>query len=178
MAIETAIVSIEKYQEISKRFDVSVSAIGRHKENHLKAAIQSFEEKRVEQTVQVVEEESTRREHFAWNAFTQMEWLHRQVRLVYEECRAEKDHNASLKALGEVRQQTKLFSELLQGMEPGQAEKLEAEWIAVREAIFVALEPYPEARLAVAEALFALGRGDDHDASRQLLQAPAPEDSR
>lgn len=181
-AIEAAIVSNGGYQRIATRFSTgetsfSESAVRRHKANCMRAAIQSVKREQAEQTAQVAEQAEEKREQFVWDIFTQMEWLHRQVRLVYEEARAEKDHVSSLKALGEVRQQAKLFSELLAGQEPGQAEKLEAEWIAVREAIFRALEPFPEALLAVAEALFALGRGDDHESSQHYLQATTPEDS-
>ena len=148
----------------------------RHKRNCVQAVIQSVKQHRVEQTARVVEEVAEQQEHFVWNMLAQMEWQHRQLRLIYEEARAEKDHNASLKALDVALKQTKLFNEWLQGNEPGQAEKLEAEWLIVRETIFKALEPYPEARLAVARALLALGRSDDHDAEGQLLQT-LPSDS-
>jgi hypothetical protein len=174
-AIETAIVANEKYQEISKRFDISISAIGRHKDNHLKAAIQAVQSKRAEQTAEIVEEAEQKQEHFVWNLFDEMKWLHEQVHVLYQLAKTEGDVGTSLKALSEARQQTKLFSELLVGQEPGQAEKLEAEWLLIREAIFTALEPYPDARLAVARALLALRNRDDYQSDRQLLQAESPD---
>lgn len=174
--IESAIVDNAELRGIARTFDVSEDALSRHKRGCIKKAIESVRQKQAEQTVQVAGTAREKREQFIWNLLGRIEWLDRQVRLVYEETRADKDHGSSIKALGEVRQQTKLFSELLAGQEPGQAEKLEAEWITVREAIFDALEPFPEARLAVAEALFALGRGNDHKSSQQLLEAHASED--
>jgi len=177
MAIETAIVSNGKYQNIAEQFHiVSISSITRHKQNCMKSAIVAAQSQQRGQTVQVVEEASKQQSAFVWNLLAEMQWLHTEVRAIYELAKNDGDYSASARVLGEVRQQTKLFSELLAGNEPGQAKKLEQEWIAVREAIFKAL--CPTCRLAVAEALFALNKGyHDHDASRQLLEAVSPEDS-
>lgn len=167
--IEAAIASNEKYQNIAEQFHiVSISSITRHKQNCMPAAIQAVKLQQAAQTAQVVVEAEERKTQFVWNVLSEMEWLHRQVRLVYDEARADKDHNASLKALDVSLKQTKLFNEWIQGNEPGQAERLEQEWVNLREIIFEALVPYPEARLAVARALLELGRGDDHDAGQQL----------
>lgn len=176
--IEAAIVANAPNRAVSRQFtDVSKDAVSRHKQNCMRSAIEAVQIKQREQTVQAVEEAVEQQEHFVWNLFTEMQWLHNEVRIVYGLAKGGGDFNASAKLLGEARQQMKLFSELLAGNEPGQAEKLEQEWIAVREAIFNALEPYPEARLAVAEALFALGRADDHESSQQLLQATTPDNT-
>lgn len=176
--INAAIVNNDGYQRIATDFStgettLSESAVRRHKQNCIKNAIEAAQVVETEQTVRMIEEGDQQQKQFVWNILGRIEWLDTQIRLIYEETRAEKDHKASISALSEYRQQTKLFSELLQGNEPDQAEKLEAEWILVRETIFRALEPYPEARLAVARALLALGRGDDHEPEGQLLQAPA-----
>lgn len=171
--IEQGIVANEKYQEISKRFDVSISAIGRHKDNHLKAVIQEFKERRAEQTVQVVEQGEERKTQFVWNLLEEMQWLHEEVHALHEAAKGVADYNATAKALSEGRQQMKLFSELLQGQEQGSREQLEQEWLNVREVIFEALTPYPEAKRAVARALLALGRGESNDtvlSSEQLGQ--------
>lgn len=162
-AIEKALIDRISLRDIARQFEVSKDAVARHRWKCIKQDL--------------AEVGAERDKHFVWNVLAEMQWLHEEVRSVYKEARDGKDHKASLQALGEVRQQTKLFSELLQGMEPGQAERLEQEWIAVREAIFNALEPYPEARLAVAEALYALGKSYDHESRRQLLQAPAPDNA-
>lgn len=172
--IDASLIAGEAYRSIAKQFACSEASMYRHKRNCVQAVIQSVKQHRVEQAAQVVEEAEERQPHFVWNALAEMEWLHRQVRLVYDEARAEKDHGSSLKALGEARQQMKLFSELLSGQEEGGRAQLEEEWLNVREAIFEALEPYPEARRAVARALLALGRGE-HDTvlpSEQLGETP------
>lgn len=175
--IEAAVVANVTYRHIASQFNVGYKSVERHKDNCMQAAIQSVQQKQAEQTAHAVEQAEERKEHFVWNLLDEMKWLHEETRELHKAAKDEGDYGATGKALSEARQQMKLFSELLAGQEPGQAEKLEAEWIAVREAIFVALEPFPEALLAVAEALFALGRGDDRESSQQYLQAATPEDS-
>ena len=159
--IETALISRVALRRIASQFSTSDATLRRHKQNCMPAAIEQAQASQQAQTAEIVEAAEERRTGFVWNALNKMEWLDRQVTIVYTEARVEKDHNAALKALGEIRQQTKLFSELLSGMEPGQKEKMEEEWVAVREAIYEALEAHPEARLSVARALLRLGRGDD-----------------
>jgi hypothetical protein len=56
-----------------------------------------------------------------------------------------------------------------ENVEQSSQEQLEQEWIILRETIFKALEPYPEARLAVARALLALDKHDDHNAGQRLV---------
>jgi hypothetical protein len=172
-AIEKAIVGGVPSRPIASQFSVGYKPVQRHKNNCMPAAIQSVQQKQAEQTAQVAEEAEEKQSHFVWNMLNEMAWLHTEARAVYGLAKAGGDYNASAKLLGEVRQQTKLFSELLKGMEPGQAEKLEAEWIAIREIIFEELEPYPEVRLAIAKRLRALKGGHDHESDGQFFEAPA-----
>jgi hypothetical protein len=172
-AIDTALIRGEAYRGIAKQFECSEASMYRHKKNCIKAAIEIIQADLVEQTAQIVGESEEKQKHFAWNALAEMKWLHEEVRAIYKEAKQGHDYKASLQALGEVRQQTKLFSELLQGNEPGQAEKLEQEWVAIREIIFEELEPYPEIRLAIARRLRALRGGHDHESDGQFFEAPA-----
>lgn len=152
MEIEAKLVAGTSLRDIAGQFAVSRNAVHRHKQNCLTSAIQA-----------VQAEQKSIQDRSAWNALSTMQWLHEQARLIYVEVRADKDHRTSLQTLAEIRQQTKLFSELLQGVEDTTQEQREREWLNLREIIFQALEPYPEARLAVARALLALDKNDDSD---------------
>lgn len=104
-----------------------------------------------------------------WNAFQEMMWLRSETHQLYREVRGELerdpdqdgektpgDPRLALATLGEIRKQTQLFGELLTDAEQAKQGEREQEWNAIRETIFVALEPFPDARLAVARALLAL----------------------
>jgi hypothetical protein len=56
----------------------------------------------------------------------------------------------------ELREQLQIFSKLL-GVDLNKDVSKEEEWIIVRDIIFSALEPFPEARAAIAEALISKG---------------------
>jgi hypothetical protein len=144
----------------------------------MKVAIQTVE---VQQ--QQVQAEQTARS--GWNVLSEMQWLHEETHKLYQEVRGngqqskggkgrgekekeEGDPRLALATLGEIRKQTQLFAELLKGAEEASQQEREQEWINVREVIFEALAPYPDARLAVARALLALGEADDRNAGQQL----------
>lgn len=161
MEIEAKLVAGTSLRDVARQFSVSRDAVYRHKHNCLKTAIQTVQAERKEHVQAEIEQSG-------WNALSEMQWMHGQVRLIYKEARAEGDYRTSLQALGEARQQTKLFSELLQGVEETTQEQREREWLNLREIIFQALEPYPDARLAVARALLALDKSDNDDTSEEL----------
>jgi hypothetical protein len=161
-------------RRVASQFGTSDATLRRHKQNCMKVAIAAVQEE--QRAVQV---EQTARS--GWNALSEMQWLHDEARKLYQEVRGsdsgkggererEKgDPRLALATLGEIRKQTQLFGELLKGAEEASQAEREKEWINLREVIFTALEPYPDARLAVARALLALGeQHDDRNAGQQL----------
>lgn len=146
--IESAITTGVSNRRIATQFSTSESAIRRHKENCIKPAIQIVQGARQEQS--------------AWNALAEMAWMGEQVHTIYNEVREVKDYRVSLQALNELRRQTELRSELTGELDRSTHVELHQspEWMNVREIIFSALQPYPEAKVAVARALFALGGAD------------------
>src|SRR5215469_16860120 len=114
--INVAIVNNDGYQRIATVFStgetsLSESAVRRHKQNCMGTAIKAAQAVRQEQTTHVVEEARGHQTQFVWNVLSRIEWLDRQIRLVYEKASATDDIKASISILSEVRQQTKLFSE-------------------------------------------------------------------
>jgi hypothetical protein len=169
--IEKSLLGSAQQSDVSRNFNVSRDALYRHKRNCMPKVIQSQISEA--STVQAEQEEPTeeRAGPFVWNLFAEMAWLHDEARAIYKLAKGTGDYSAASKALGEARQQMKLFSELLVGQEPGQAEKLETQWIAVREIFFEELEPYPEVRLAIARRLRALKGSHDHESDGLLFEA-------
>lgn len=150
-------------RDVARQFGVSRDATHRHRSKCMKTAMIAVEK---EQRVLAVADA----ELAAWNAFNEMMWLRRETHQLYREFRGDPgqaaqdgdeentpgDPRLALATLAEIRQQTKLFSELLSGAEEAKQAEREQEWNAIREAIFMALEPFPDARLAVARALLAV----------------------
>ena len=165
--IEAAIVAGKSLRDIARQFQVSRDAVHRHKRNCLTTAIATVADEQ-----QRVQAEQT--EQSGWNALKEMQWLHSEARKIYagvwdEKDVKKRDPRLALSALAEIRKQTELFSELLSGIEQTSEAKLEQEYSLLRDVIFAALEPFPEARLAVARALLAFK--DAHEAAGQLDQA-------
>jgi hypothetical protein len=130
----------------------------------MKTALVAAQEKQREQTAADMQISG-------WNAFQEMMWLRSETHQLYREVRGELerdpdqdgdkektpgDPRLALATLGEIRKQTQLFGELLTDAEQAKQGEREQEWNAIRETIFDALEPFPDARLAVARALLAL----------------------
>ena len=71
------------------------------------------------------------------------------------------DHELRLKAIQRAERQIELEGRLLGELEDGATVNIAImpEWLALRAALLAALAPYPEARIAVAERLAALGDG-------------------
>jgi hypothetical protein len=151
LQIEASLVAGMPLRNIAKQFSCSVTALHRHKSNCLKSAIQAVQEEQIEQS--------------GWTALSEMEWLRRQAHLIYTDVRSGKDHRTSLQALGEMRKQTELYSELTGELDRSTHIELHQEWVNIRELVFQALAPFPDARVAVAKALVAL---EGQDGSTRL----------
>ena len=149
-AIEAAIVVATSYRDIARQYAVSKDAIHRHKENCIKQSFQQAQEERSEAS--------------GINVAREMIWCNEQVHCLYlSALGGEKpDRRLALSAMGEIRKQSELWAELQGDLDRGTHIELHqsAEWANVREIIFQALQPYPEAKVAVARALFALGGAD------------------
>ncbi len=146
LQIEASLIAGMPLRDIARQFSVSKDSVARHKRNCMQPAITAVQAKQEEQS--------------AWTALSEMEWMREQARLIYTDVRNDRDHRTSLQALGELRKQTELYSELTGELDRSTHVELHQEWVNMREIIFQALAPFPEARIAVARALLTLEHQD------------------
>src|SRR6266581_2854671 len=149
--IEASLTSGNSYRDISCQFSVGRMAVERHKSNCMKPAIQEVVAKQDEQA--------------AFDTLSEMAWMRTQAKAIYSDAWTEakiKDHRIALSSLGELRKQTELYSELTGELDRSTHIELRTspEWVNVRDILFAALKPYPEARIAVAKALLAQGMSE------------------
>jgi hypothetical protein len=146
--IDRLLVGGTGYRQITKRFGVSISALSRHRKNHLSPALQRVhnkrEEKRGESLLDRVERLITRLEALADDAAGGG-----QARLLLDTAQ-------------QLRETYKLFGKLTGELDdrPQVVNVLvSAEYQQVRDAIIGALAAYPEARVAVSRRLLELETG-------------------
>ncbi len=142
--IESAIVAQVSYRDIARQWHTSKDAVARHAAEHISQAISRAQEaKEAAQALDVVKE---------------MEWCNQAAHTLYDGALAETqpDRRTALSALAEVRKQTELWAELQGELDRSTHIdlRLDPQWLSMRELIFRALEPFPQAKRAVAQALY------------------------
>jgi hypothetical protein len=153
-AIDVALVSREPYRSIARRYEVSKDALSRHTQVHIpeylaqaKRAVEVAEAdsllervevlyKRVEKKLDDVEEDPDRVDSF-WRGVAQL--------------------RATLELLGEVTKELDRTPTINLALSP--------EYMEARTIIVGALEPFPDARQAVADALASSDSPTGHDGS-------------
>jgi len=145
-AIDAALVAGTPYRSIAKQFALSEAAMQRHKA-HIPAAIAKSQEAREEaQALDVVKQLA---------AINGVMWA------ILEDARATRDPETMMKASDRILRQLELQAKLLGDLDdrPQINVLVSPKWIEARTVIVRALEPYQEARLAVAAALRSLEGG-------------------
>jgi hypothetical protein len=143
-AIDRALVGDSSNLSISSLFGVSESAVRRHKANHLPAKLVM---------AQAAEEIAQ-----ADDLLGQMQDLQARTLAVLEAAESTNQHRTALSAIREARSNLELLAKLLGELD----ERPHVNVLispTVQTAIIAALGPYPEARLAVADALQGLEDG-------------------
>ena len=147
--IDAAIVGGEPYRSITERFSVSTGAIARHKSDHIPATL-----------AQATEAQEIAH---AGDLLAQVRDLHSRALAILGKAEKGGDLRTALSGIAQARACLELLAKLLGELDerPQINLLLTPEWQAIRAAVWQALRPYPEARLAVAERLAQLeGRGD------------------
>lgn len=146
-AIDRALVAGEPNRRIAARRAVSEQAVRRHKDDHLPAHL--------------ARAHAADAEADADDLLARLRSLNRETADVLREAKGAKDHELRLKAIARAEKQIELEGRLLGELRDGATVNVlvAPEWVAARAALLDALRPYPEARVAVAEALAALGGG-------------------
>lgn len=144
--IEKALVGADSFRVIAKRHGVSTGALGRHKESHLPAKL--------------LKAQKLREQAEAGDLFASLQEIQMETREVLEIMRG-KNHVMVLKAIARMEKQLELQAKLLGHLKDETTINvhLSPEWVQLRTAILRALEPYPEARFALAHVL----SGSGHD---------------
>ncbi len=142
-AIEMALLGTESSRAIAARWSVSKSALLRHKADHLPAA--------------VVKAVAVKEEINAGKLLERLTALYLETASILREARTAgtKDNQLALKAIARAEKQLSLYGQLLAELNAGPTVDitLAPEWQRLRMAIVLALEPYPEARAAILEAI-------------------------
>jgi len=132
---------------LATKCGVSEAAVRRHKENHLPALLAKAEEAK----------EVAR----ADDLLSQVQNLQARTLAILQTAEAQDDLRTALAAIREARGNLELLGKLagqLHDQEVKVAVLVQSpDWLALRAAILLALDPYPDARLAVAGALSHVG---------------------
>lgn len=132
------------FRDIAGQFDLSKTALARHKESHIPELLLKSED--IKEVVN------------ADNLLAQLQEARTSALDLLDKAIAVGDtkvYGPPSSYLSEIRQQIKLWAEL-EGRLASQPQvniTLNAEWIELRSTIIAALEPFPEARRAVVDAL-------------------------
>ena len=150
-AIDRALIAGLAFRHIAAQWGVSTGALQRHKADDLPAALA-----RAKDAEDVAHGDDLLAQLRDLQATT--------LRLLTTAERAGK-LTAAVLAVGQARQNIELLAELLNQLDrrPTLNLLIAPEWLAVRSVLLTALQPYPEARAAVAERLIALEAGDARD---------------
>jgi hypothetical protein len=140
-AIDRALVNKESFRYVSKQYSVTVSAIHRHNDAHLPASMTKAQEARpVTQ---------------ADDLLTQVRNLQSRALSILGQAEVAGDLRTAILAIREARGNLELLAKLLGELQDSQAVNvlIAPEWLRVRGVILASLSPFPQAALALSEAL-------------------------
>ena len=140
-AIDLALVSRESYRAVARRFDVSRSAVERHKRTHIPQSLMKAAEA----------EELVR----ADDLLAHVSALQKRALTILEEAENGGDLRTALLAIREARSCIELLAKLVGDLRTGTEINVVANpiWVSLRGEILRSLGPFPEAREAVSNAL-------------------------
>ena len=160
-AIEKALISGLPYRALAKRWGVTPSALVRHNQRHLaalltqtpkEAASGSQADSEVIHHQQQLEEQNARH---VIDTVHQLKAINAACLEVLTQARSDRKPTILLRAVDRIYRQIELQARLLGEIQNEQSINVTVlpEWFEIRQRLIAALEPFPEARGAVAEAL-------------------------
>jgi hypothetical protein len=146
-SIDEALVTGAPYRSVAKQFEVSESAVYRHKTEHLPTHL--LKAKKVEEAAQ------------ADDLLEQVKNLQAHALNILERAGEAGDLRTALAAISQARGNLELLGKLAGELEerPVVNVLLSPQWLMIRTTMLKALSTYPEARAAVAESLMELDEG-------------------
>ena len=160
--IDQALVSALPYRNIAERFGTSATALFRHKNGHLAAHLaKAYELVQVSRAADLVREQEGKKARDIGEALDivrQLQAINVACLEVLKSSRAAGKDTVSLQAVDRIHRQIELQAKLLGELQEGQTVNVlvAPEWHQVRAVVVGALRPYPEARIAVVNALEGL----------------------
>jgi hypothetical protein len=142
-AIDQALVNGDSFRDIAGRFTVSRSALERHKASHLPAALT-----KAAGAAEIAH---------ADNLLGEMEKIQKTTLYILNVAGKSGDLRTALLAVGQARKNLELLARLTGELAEQQTTVnvlvASPDWLRLRSAILAALDPFPDARWAVLEAL-------------------------
>ena len=143
--IDVALVNGEPYRDIAGRFNISRSAVERHRRGHLPATLTN-----------AAEAEDVAR---ADDLLAHLSALQKRALTILEEAENGGDLRTALLAIREARSCIDLFAKLIGELKSGTEINVVTNpvWITIRRDILRSLGPFPEAKEAISRALLESG---------------------
>lgn len=141
-AIDRALVEgVDSLRDIAGRYELSKDSVARHADNHLPGTL-------------VKAKEAEDRTH-AEDLLQRFDALLEDAKRIGEAAEAARNYRAALAGVREMVRINELLLEVRGELNRNPIVNViqSVEWVTVRTAVLKALEPYPEARIAVAKAL-------------------------
>ena len=167
--IDELLIAGESFRYVSKQFGTSTTALFRHKQDHIPARLAQAH--RAQEFVQAtalarqVQQQNQDAVDQADSLLERLLVLHQETLAILDEARTgnAKDNALALRAIARAEKQLELQARLLGELQDGASVNIAVspQWHVLRATVLQALIPYPEARVAVAEAL-------THDTQHQL----------
>jgi hypothetical protein len=147
-AINAALIANEPYRFIAERYGTSPAALTRHKAEHLPATLAKAEE--------------AKETALADDLLGQVKQLRNKAISILLKAEASGDYRTALMGIREARGCLELLAEMEGELNrnPTVNILIAPEWLQVRTVMLQALQPYPEARTAVAAALTGVEHGN------------------
>lgn len=151
-AIDRALLADSRsFRDVARQYGVSKDALLRHKNDHLAGKLAGVAARNAEADVRI-----------AIDAIGQLREINAVARTILHGALARGNGPLALQAIDRVHRQIELQARLIDLLSDGGTINVivSPQWISLRTAILVALEPHPAARLAVAAALQGTDGGD------------------
>jgi hypothetical protein len=147
-AVNVALVHREPYRHIAKRFGVSTAALQRHSSEHIPELLLQ-----AKHATEIAD---------ADDLLAKIQDLYQEAMAVLEAGKDGADHRLVLSAIDRAGKQLEILAEMRGALDrrPQVNFILTEEWVRIRTTLVTALEPFPEARVAVASRLLELEEGN------------------
>lgn len=160
--IEKALVEGVPYRKLTEKYGPSSASLSRHRNEHLPAHLaKAHEAEQARRLTKLEEHQAARAEgntQQALDVIQQLKLINTACLEVLKSARESKQDGMLLKSVDRIHRQIELQAKLLGELDtrPTVNVLVAPEWQDVRQQIFVALAPHPEAREAVARTLEGL----------------------